>query len=578
MIIKAAQLWKTPRSFRTKMLLLLFIIIILPLTLGGTYTLLKSLDALKVQTVISEQNALELSHSYVSSQIDGLIQTMNSVQFDEQIPQRLNASLSNGFEPLDYLVINERLEHITRYNDIHLALLSEEQWFLSQAGFRNQYSDETINQWATELDELSPYQTKWFSISDLELGYSSSDYLFVIGRKITSYSGTTTGYLFGGIETSTVHKLLSPENASHTFTIINDSNIILYHQDSSLVGQPFMLELNEDGTDGDYVAVAKELPQSNLRLVRYTPYSEARDGIWQAFTSALFVQMIAFSVLIFVCIYLINRFAKPIHTLTATAKRIEAGELSVRSNVRGSDELGYLGSSFDSMLDQIEDMVYRIQSEQKMKRKAEMDALQAEIKPHFLFNILNTIRIRMIQNGDHSSSRLLLSLSKYMRDLYRTQEQLTLEEELAHTEYYLELMNAMRQYPILLVKDTDDLSLQQQVPRFLLQPLFENACKHGFGTKQGTITVRSSVEKNVLCIIVEDNGVGMNAETQTAYQSIFESKELHPTNSSLDGVGLLNVYKRLLTKYGPLFSITVTSKEARGTLFTLKFPSEGGSC
>src|SRR5690606_4660412 len=101
--------------------------------------------------------------------------------------------------------------------------------------------------------------------------------------------------------------------------------------------------------------------------------------------------------------------------LSSVASQVNQGNLSVRSNIIGKDEIGKLGKSFDLMLDRVNHMIIQIKKEQEQKRKAELEMLQAQLNPHFLFNILNSIRMRILLKGDNENAELLSSLSSFLR-------------------------------------------------------------------------------------------------------------------------------------------------------------------
>src|SRR5690606_5826160 len=139
---------------------------------------------------------------------------------------------------------------------------------------------------------------------------------------------------------------------------------------------------------------------------------------------------------------LISRLTKPMQRLGRVAAQVESGRLEVRSHIRGSDEIGQLGRSFDQMLDRVAAMIEQIRTEQTLKRKAELDMLQAQINPHFLFNVLNSIRMRIMMKGDADSAALISSLAALLRmTINRSNELIPLREEADTVVHYVRLMN-----------------------------------------------------------------------------------------------------------------------------------------
>src|SRR5690606_6553201 len=136
------------------------------------------------------------------------------------------------------------------------------------------------------------------------------------------------------------------------------------------------------------------------------------------------------------------RFTYSIRKLSRVAAQVEVGNLLVRSRIEGPDEIGMLGKSFDLMLDKINEMITQIKEEQEQKKKAELEMLLAQLNPHFLFNILNSISVRVLMKGDAEHAELLNSLSTFLRmSINRNNEFITLTEELDTINHYMKLVN-----------------------------------------------------------------------------------------------------------------------------------------
>ena len=207
--------------------------------------------------------------------------------------------------------------------------------------------------------------------------------------------------------------------------------------------------------------------------------------------------------------------AGPIRRLMQTMRRVEDGDLHVRSQVSSRTELGQLSDSFDHMIAKTAELMdERLRSEEQ-KRKSEWKALQAQIQPHFLYNTLDSI-IWMSHAGRNAevvemTSALALLLRSSIGDGSDTN---TLKKEIAHVRSYLTIQkmryNEKLRYEIDLDPQTEDCLL----PKLILQPLVENAIYHGIKVKQqgGTVRIESLLEEDRLLITVEDDGVGMTPE------------------------------------------------------------------
>ena len=203
----------------------------------------------------------------------------------------------------------------------------------------------------------------------------------------------------------------------------------------------------------------------------------------------------------------------------------------------------------------------KLEQQERLLLQARMEALQSQINPHFLFNTLNSIS--SLVRGDPDSARVMIvKLGNILRRLLRKGDSFVpLREEVEFLDDYLDIEVARFGHDKLrVVKELEPASLDHLVPSMILQPLVENAVKHGFSAKveSGSIYLRSRRAAERLVIEVEDDGVGMPLDGSSA--------------SSGTGIGMQNVTERLLVLYGDAAEITVESQPNRGTLVRLVLP------
>jgi len=198
--------------------------------------------------------------------------------------------------------------------------------------------------------------------------------------------------------------------------------------------------------------------------------------------------------------------------------------------------------------------------------KAELDALQAQINPHFLFNTLNTI-IMFNRTSPETARRLLIRLARFFRyALKRHGHFNSLKEEMEYLNTYLILEKARFREKLRIVRDIDENLLTYQVPVLTLQPLVENAIKHGILPKigQGTVQIAARPVNNEMLIAIRDDGVGMDPQRLPEI--------LKPGIGSGNGVGLSNVNERLKNLFGENYGLKIVSNTDAGTSVYVRVP------
>jgi two-component system LytT family sensor kinase len=203
---------------------------------------------------------------------------------------------------------------------------------------------------------------------------------------------------------------------------------------------------------------------------------------------------------------------------------------------------------------------HRLAEQEQLLMTARVEALANQINPHFLFNTLTSIS-SLIRSQPETARLLIVKLSGLLRRLLRHQEHfVTLREELAAVDEYLDI-ERIRFGPTLVVeKEVDEASLDIIVPSMILQPLVENSIKHGLGRKvgEGRVTIRATRRAGHAVIEVVDNGIGMSAE------------QLDPTTQH--GIGLRNVNERLRVIYGANYELKLHSIPGQGTSARIEIP------
>ena len=269
--------------------------------------------------------------------------------------------------------------------------------------------------------------------------------------------------------------------------------------------------------------------------------------------------------------FISSQITRRITNLSVAMDHVQEGNFNTRLSVQGNDEIAELSHHFNSMLKDLRRLMNEVVETQKEKRKRELEILQAQINPHFIYNTLDTLQWKALEYGASDLSELILSLSSFFRvSLSKGKEMIPLCEEIKHVRSYLDIQKARYEeiltYEIQVEESLDDVFL----PKILLQPLVENAIYHGIKPKlaQGKISILAQLEGEDLVLTVQDNGVGMTEEQVNQLEEAFEGKRA-PVS-----YGLHNVHQRIRLTYGNPYGLHVESCLQDGTTVTIRLPME----
>lgn len=273
----------------------------------------------------------------------------------------------------------------------------------------------------------------------------------------------------------------------------------------------------------------------------------------------------------------VGRLTRPLRQLRSAMQRIEArGDFNTRVRVDSEDEVGQLAHSFNAMVDEIRRLVDDVLRAQIHEREAELRALQSQINPHFLYNTLESINMLALSHGDREISRMVTALGRLLRHTIQAGDALiTLREELEYVNYYLVVQRMRYGDRITIGVEVDDALLAYLVPKLTIQPIVENALYHGLEPQRGAgrVVVRGRRDGDDLEITVEDDGVGMDAETLAAVRARLQQAASRGSRS----VGLANVHHRLQLYCGAAYGLAVASEPGAGTRVTIRLPQVIGA-
>ncbi|EJW15916.1 sensor histidine kinase [Paenibacillus alvei] len=583
-------------SLRTKLVIAALMCFMIPLIVNYFLTTYVTKDIVLHKAVSSTQDTLILVDSNVSGIVEQMLSLSNIILMNNEINKHVTsskeqfASGNNSGQQLDYMRLISNLDDLFAQNsDMYITVLGVNGFTYTNYSFSdfnpNFFNGKIVFK---ELDKLAAFSTAWIGLQDNYYGNfeakQKSPKVLTIARTMKNSSGHSLGYVIVSVNESKIQRQLN-SYSEQRIMLLDDQGAILSQSDSINIGQQFRYHdyaINENTlvyNNEKYIYVSEPVAGTKWSLLSLVPYSSAVGPNNQILVTSFIMQFLFFTGFCILLMILISAITNPITKLSKFVSKVNMGQLSIRSGIRGQHEVGQLGKSIDQMLDRIEMMIEQITLEQTKKRKAELEMLQAQINPHFMFNLLNSIRLNILIRGDEENAKLIGSLSSLLRmTINRDNEWISLRDEVETIQHYIRLMNFRHANQVQLIEKIVVGSEHVFVPRFMIQPIIENAIIHGFHQYGGQIEIESYTvkvnEESSLLIKIHDNGVGMTPERLQELITKLEKGQrvAAPNKSGFSGIGVTNVYQRLKLIYGEKFLMRINSEVDVGTTITLQLP------
>lgn len=268
--------------------------------------------------------------------------------------------------------------------------------------------------------------------------------------------------------------------------------------------------------------------------------------------------------------YISNRLSAPLYRLQKSMRLVEGGNFDIQVEENEEYVVAELSRTFNKMVLRIRELMEAIVKEQDSKRKKEMEVLQSQINPHFLYNTLDSIIWLVEDERLEEATLMITALSRFFRiGISSRGNMITVREELEHARNYLSIQKIRYKNKFEYEIEADEKVLEAKTIKLILQPLLENALYHGIEYIQhkGKILIKVYQEQDDLVYQIEDNGVGMVEETKNR---LFD--EAYRVKTKGSGVGVRNVNKRIQLYYGEAYGMRVESEIEEGTILFIKIP------
>lgn len=336
-----------------------------------------------------------------------------------------------------------------------------------------------------------------------------------------------------------------------------------------------------------YLAIQSYIPRLDVHLVNVVSLADTLADIRRTRSNMVLIVFVLVGVLCIISYFMHSLILKRLRVLRDSMKKVRVGDFHLDVPVYGTDEVGELGHHYRQLLKKINELIVEQVNRQAATKEAELRSLKNQIDSHFLYNTLENLKMLAEVEGHYTISDALTSLGGMMRySLQWTRDRVRLRDEIQHIQNYIAIMNIRYDGRLELRLDVPPELLDQEVLKMTLQPIVENAVKHGMNRsgqqgKKLSIALSAAVRMDACIIEITDNGCGISEDRLRLLNRMLRMEEsdymelrsrLERDGRESSGIGLRNVDQRLVMSYGMEHGIRVESVEGRFTRVVMTLP------
>jgi len=409
--------------------------------------------------------------------------------------------------------------------------------------------------WFAEL-ERSELTYNWMQVeTDREDGNIS---LF---RKLISFDDfeTVIGYL---------RITISLRELFLSLTAMTDSVGAIVYVNDDRTGAPVYSTAREaagqvDESNG-YLAIREQLLPAGWVMEAFVPDGELRKGAVRIRNLTLLVCLLSFVVMGVIGYFIAQFFGRKVHKIVSLVHNFQEGDFGKRIRVSGKDEFAQIADAFNTMASNIDELIREVYIRGIQKKEAELEVLQAQINPHFLYNTLSSINTLANRGAKDRLSAMINGLVKFYRlTLNNGQIVISVGDEVEQVKAYLDIQAIKYTNRFTVSYEIEPGIVQCPTIKLILQPFVENVLKHAWYDERIHIRLLGYRDGELIVLKVIDNGIGMSRDTL---------EQLTAQDGSSPGYGIRNVDQRIKLHFGPQYGVYIFSRPGIGTTVKLSFP------
>ena len=609
-------------SIKQKLIAIIAALIVCAVLLVTALTYVRYTQDLTAQSRQKTQQILEQVGLNIDTYLDEVFRLCRTPYYNKALMALLEQPVYSDQDKLNkQRVIEGFLDEmmlVPRKDILRVYIFADETYssIKTQTGMDLSGSIETSDWYLTAKDSLNPVllplstSSKSFSVAQGLRKISNSTEIIGVIKVDANYDGIKSICDMVSVEDNGA--LYITDNTGHVLyqnSRLADHQIVSKLIDAALngTGNQKQLTINQQ----QYFINTQTLGMTDWQLIAVNSYDQINRYAIQTRDASIGLAVICAIFAALLSSLLIKRLLDPLSNIVDLMKRVQNGDLDVHFQVKSSDEIGFLGSNFNQMVSRISSMIKTnmklvkdVYEAKYLQKEAQYLALYNQIRPHFLFNTLNTISILIKMDQKEDAVTGINKLSFLLRGMVNFDQEITLSEELKIAEAYLTLQKMRFGDGLLYQISIENKYLSYRLPALSLQTLIENAVIHGYRSAKfpTTIQIYSKQTENTFELHVQDDGKGIDPEQLIQLQKVLARDDINVnisvhedaedlitnTNHMNDktraedketpqiGVGLSNVNRRIKLRYGPMYGVNLKSENGKGTHVILCLPlSEG---
>lgn len=602
------------KSLSKQLFVYFFVLILFSMSMVGVFSYMESSQAIDEQVEKYFTTVINSASMQTDNQLKTFERVTDSILSQQQVKKFLDMEPDDSYAYYEFtngirkdIFDKIHITYPTQINMIYILGYHGRSIFDANQGFSSNSVDTT-----ERLEELNDKteQNGRISIMSTSLLPKDQGQVITVARKIRGYSSySIKGVLAIEFREEQLTKLWKGMDLGENgfFFILDSQGEVVYAPDTDPMGELLASDIPDRIVQGgeerliaevggqQRMIVSRRSDYSGWSLAIAMPLEELRAPISAIRTTTISVGLLTLAIALFMALSFGRSIVQPIRTLMNGMRETEKGNWQTVQVKPREDEVGALVHSFNLMVGRLSEMIGRVydaeltgqkaqlelQDIQLERQKAEFQALQLQINPHFLYNTLETINCYAIVQDSDDISEMVEAMAFMLRYSVQTNlEESTIVNELNHVRNYLIILKHRIGREFELEVAVEPSLLLERMVRLTLQPILENVFQHAFPDgiqPHHAIRVDARLEPGRLLVTVEDNGEGMSEKRLAMVRQrlkenrLAEEDELQQRQRK-GGIGILNVHRRIQMVYGDEYGIQIDSTQGSGTVITMVMP------